>query len=245
MKTEVDVPGMTDFLDGLKYNEKGLVAVIVQNVDSGEIAMQAFADRAALSETLQTGLATFYSRSRSGRWCKGETSGNFIRVLSVHPDCDRDSIIYLSEPMGPSCHTGARNCWFSSVLLEGGAVMERGEHHQVAHMPRTSLQALEYTIEARKQEASASPDARPSWTVKLLNNPDLLCKKIREEAAELCETWERNEGRERAASEMADLLYHSLVMLNLQGVPMEDVLRELRGRFGTSGIEEKAARAPK
>ena len=86
---------------------------------------------------------------------------------------------------------------------------------------------------------------KPSWTRKLLDNPELLCKKIREEAGELCETLENDEGKERAASEMADVLYHSMVLLNLQGVGMEDVLAKLRGRFGTSGVEEKANRPPK
>lgn len=80
--------------------------------------MQAFCDRAALSETLQTGLATFYSRSRKGRWCKGETSGNFIKVKSVYVDCDKDSIIFLSEPIGPACHTGARTCWFQEAGID-------------------------------------------------------------------------------------------------------------------------------
>jgi len=83
---------------------------------------------------------------------------------------------------------------------------------------------------------------KPSWTVKLLNSPELLCSKVREEAGELCETLEKGEGAERAASEMADLLYHAMVLLNVQGVPVADVLRELRRRFGTSGVAEKAAR---
>lgn len=95
------------------------------------------------------------------------------------------------------------------------------------------------------QLAGRHSGKKPSWTAKLLNNPTLLCEKIREEAGELCETWEKDEGKERAASEMADLLYHSMVLLNVQGVPFADVSAELRRRFGTSGIEEKAARAPK
>ena len=82
--------------------------MVVQHVDTGELLMQAFADRAALNETLQTGLATFYSRSRKERWCKGETSNNYIKVNRVFVDCDNDSVIYLSDPVGPACHTGAK-----------------------------------------------------------------------------------------------------------------------------------------
>jgi phosphoribosyl-ATP pyrophosphohydrolase/phosphoribosyl-AMP cyclohydrolase len=93
--------------------------------------------------------------------------------------------------------------------------------------------------------AAAAPGAKPSWTARLLADPALLCRKVREEAGELCQTLEQNEGAERAASEAADLLYHAMVLLNAQGVPFEDVLRVLRKRFGTSGVEEKAARPPK
>ena len=88
-------------------------------------------------------------------------------------------------------------------------------------------------------------DSKPSWTAKLLNNEELLCSKVREEAAELCGALMQHEGRERVASEAADLLYHSMVLLRAADVPAEDVLRELRRRFGVSGIAEKAARPPK
>lgn len=171
-------------------------------------------------------------------------------MLRVFTDCDHDSVIYLSDPVGPACHTGARTCWFQEVEVEdkdGGASTAirypTGDHHSHKHVPMTTLLQLEATIqERREQMGHEEPGQKPSWTARLLGKPELLCKKVREEADELCQTLEQNEGKERAASEMADLLYHSMVLLNLQGVPMEDVLRELRKRFGTSGIEEKAAR---
>jgi len=240
-KTEDGLRGMTEFLETLKFSESGLVTAIVQDIDTGAVLMQAFADRAAVNETLQTGLATFYSRSRKERWCKGETSGNFIRVQSVFVDCDRDSIIYLSVPDGPSCHTGSHTCWYTEVGAVGGGVATEGEHTSDAHSPRTTLMQLEATIQQRRDEAGEE-GVKPSWTAKLLHDPDLLCKKVREEAGELCQTLEAGEGKERAASEMADLLYHAMVLLNLQGVSMAEVMQVLRGRFGTSGIEEKASR---
>lgn len=238
-----NVKGMQLFLDGLKFNSDGLVAVIVQHVDTGEILMQAFADRSAINETMQTKLATFYSRSRKGRWCKGETSGHFIHVKGVFVDCDKDSIIYLSDPIGPSCHTGARTCWFSEASLENNeGVREEGQHDRHANVPQTTLMALERTIQERRVVMESKAEIKPSWTSKLLSNPELLCKKIREEAGELCQTLEENEGKERAASEAADLIYHAMVLLNIQDVPVEDVLRVLRKRFGQSGIDEKAKR---
>eukprot|EP00878_Enallax_costatus_P021232 GHUV01022474.1.p2 GENE.GHUV01022474.1~~GHUV01022474.1.p2 ORF type:complete len:108 (+),score=28.19 GHUV01022474.1:1259-1582(+) len=105
--------------------------------------------------------------------------------------------------------------------------------------------ALEHTIQQRREAMEQQTGGKASWTAKLLSNPELLCKKVREEAGELCQTLEADEGKERAASEMADLLYHSMVLLSVQGVPMEDVMRVLRMRFGTSGVEEKASRPPK
>lgn len=242
----VETESMSSFLESLKWDKQGLVAVIAQHVDTGEVLMQAYADRAAINETLHTRLGTFYSRSRKGRWCKGETSGHYLKVQRVFMDCDRDSIIYLCDPIGPACHTGARTCWFTEAALDEqkGEVVTAGEHDDVGchHVPRTTLFALEHTIEERKLAARQNPAAKPSWTARLLEDPVLLCKKIREEAGEVCQTWEQQEGKERAASEMADLMYHCMVMMNLQGVSMEEVLRVLRKRFDQSGIEEKAAR---
>ena len=122
------------------------------------------------------------------------------------------------------------------------AVVGGGRHGQEEAL--TTLYELEETIEKRRTDVVKEGD-KPSWTRKLLDNPTLLCEKVREEAGELCESLENDEGKDRAASEMADVLYHSMVLLNLQGVGMEDVLAKLRGRFGTSGVEEKANRPPK
>lgn len=165
-------------------------------------------------------------------------------MMNVYLDCDRDSIIYLAEPIGPACHTNADTCYFTEVELEGEmSLVERGEHTSREHSPMTTLYALERTIRQRKAAAQgATSTEKPSWTVKLLNNPELLCKKVREEAGELCATWEDDEGKERTVSEAADLLYHAMVLLNVQGVTLQEVSAELRKRFGTSGIEEKASR---
>ncbi|KFM27014.1 Histidine biosynthesis bifunctional protein hisIE, chloroplastic [Auxenochlorella protothecoides] len=187
-------------------------------------------------------LATFYSRSRKGRWCKGETSGHFIKVLSVHLDCDRDSLIYVGDPIGPACHTNAPTCYFTTLKREeDGKVREAGTHTSRAESPLPTLFALERIIADRRAQAAVE-GAKPSWTAKLLSNPELLCSKIREEAGELCATWEEDEGRERTVSEAADLLYHAMVFLNHQGVSLEEVSATLRQRFAISGLVEKAAR---
>lgn len=241
---ETDDERIEAFLDGLKYDDKGLLVAIAQDVDTGAILMQGFADRTAVRTTLTARKATFFSRSRQAQWTKGETSGNFISVKSVHLDCDKDSLIYLGVPDGPTCHTGAHTCYFSQVDGAEGAAAVAGGGQFGQEEALTTLYELEATIAKRRAEPVVE-GAKPSWTRRLLDNPELLCAKVREEAGELCEAWEKGEGREAAASEMADVLYHSMVLCNLQGVGMEDVLAVLRNRFGTSGVEEKASRPPR
>ena len=240
-----ETPETKTFLDGLKYDKNGLVVAIAQDVDTGAILMQGFANRLAIAYTLQHKKACFFSRSRQQLWCKGESSSNFIHVDSVHVDCDQDSLIYLGVPTGPTCHTGAHTCYYKRVDGDDGLIVGGGKDgRHKAEEALTTLYELEATIAERKREV-VKEGTKPSWTRRLLENPELLCSKIREEAGELCETYEKNEGKERAANECADVLYHAMVLLNVQEVEIADVMEVLRNRFGVSGVEEKAKRTPK
>ncbi|KAJ6301610.1 hypothetical protein OIU77_015839 [Salix suchowensis] len=224
-------------LDSVKWDDKGLAVGIAQNIDTGAILMQGFVNRDALATTVSSKKATFYSRSRSALWTKGETSKNFINVHDIYLDCDRDSIIYLGKPDGPTCHTGSETCYYTSVsdLLEN----EQVDENKVA---LTTLYSLETTISQRKDELALPQTGKPSWTKRLLLDHDLLCSKIREEADELCRTLEENEDNARTASEMGDVLYHAMVLMAVKGVKIEQVLEVLRKRFSESGIEEKRSR---
>ena len=150
---------MSDFVDSLTFKD-GLVPVIVQDFGNGRIWMQAFANREALEKTLETNQAWFFSRSRDALWLKGETSGNVIEVVEVYTDCDNDSVIYLSRPSGPVCHTGAPSCFF---------INSKGEKSSV--LP--TLDRLDAIIRERRESSSEK-----SWTKKLLENPALLNKKV-------------------------------------------------------------------
>ncbi|XP_022141529.1 histidine biosynthesis bifunctional protein hisIE, chloroplastic isoform X2 [Momordica charantia] len=227
-------------LDSMKWDDKGLAVAIAQNVDTGAILMQGFANREAVATTASQRKATFYSRSRSQLWTKGETSNNFINIHDIFIDCDRDSIIYLGKPDGPTCHTGAETCYYTSLddLMES----QQEVNHKLA---LSTLYSLESTISERKVEIAVPQNGKPSWTRRLLLDNNLLCSKIREEADELCRTLEENEDKSRTASEMADVLYHAMVLLAVKEVEMEDVLQILRQRFSQSGIEEKRNRPPK
>lgn len=214
----------------LSFGEGGLLPAIVQDRLTGQIRMLAYANRDALARTLSTGRATFWSRSRGEIWEKGATSGNAIAVVEVVADCDADAILYLADPIGPSCHTGAPSCFFRRVRADGSA-----EDEGVDAAP--FLARLEREIEARKQSSGEK-----SYTRHLLDGgADRIGKKLREEAGELAEAI-ASESDDRVASEAADVIYHLLVGLASRGVPMRAVIAKLASRAGTSGHDEKRSR---
>lgn len=218
-------------IDALNYDDRGLVAVIAQDAETGEVRMMAYADQTAVEYTLRTGLAHFYSRTRQRLWKKGESSGNTLLVRSVWVDCDGDTLIYLVDPRGPSCHTGAETCFFRRIDASGELAQTE------ADVAAPTLLRLERVLQERK-----SSDAAQSYTKSLLDGgARRIDEKIREEAAELGQAL-IDESDERVAAEAGDLLYHLVVGLVLREVPLRTLLRELSRRFGTSGHQEKAAR---
>jgi phosphoribosyl-ATP pyrophosphohydrolase/phosphoribosyl-AMP cyclohydrolase len=216
----------------LKLDSQGLLPVVVQDHLTGEVRMVAFATLEAVQKTLETGRATFWSRSRHELREKGRTSGNEIAVHRVLVDCDADCVLYASDPHGPSCHTGAESCFFQ--VLEGGQLSQRSD------APQTLLATLEAVLESRKQSTG-----RASYTKSLYDaGPAAISAKIREEASELGHALE-SESDDRVVSEAADTLYHLVVGLRWRAIPLRRVLAELARRLGTSGHEEKAQRSRK
>jgi phosphoribosyl-AMP cyclohydrolase / phosphoribosyl-ATP pyrophosphohydrolase len=216
--------------DELKFNEQGLIPAIAQDRLNGEVRMMAWMDREAVLKTLETRRATFYSRSRGKAWVKGEESGNFLQVAEVHTDCDRDTVLLLCDPVGPSCHTGSRNCFFETMDPEVSPSSAAG-------LAEPLLQRLEGVILARQ-----SSTADKSYTKSLLNGgAHKVGGKIHEEAGELVQAL-ASESEERVANEAADLLFHMLVGLRLRGVGFSEVLKVLARRQGVGGHVEKAAR---
>lgn len=214
----------------LKLDGQGLIAAVAQDRLSGEVRMVAWMNSEALKRTLETGLATFYSRSRQALWQKGESSGNALRVLSAYIDCDADTVLLLVDPMGPTCHTGAPTCFFRK-LTRGGDVEAEG----AAAGP--FLSALETELAERAQSS-----AEKSYTRSLLDGGAAkIGAKLREEADEVARAL-ASESDERVANEAADVLYHLLVGLRLREVPLKRVIGVLADRAGVSGHVEKARR---
>ena len=192
------------------YDERGLVACIVQDWESGEVLTLAYMNALALERTRATGELHLWSRSRNELWHKGATSGNTQRVHALRLDCDGDAVLALVEPAGPACHTGERTCF------------HRGELEPPA--PHEILPALERTLAAR---AAERPEG--SYTVALLDDPPRVGEKVREEAEEVSRA-AREESDERVDEESADVLYHLLVLLRSRGRRLADAERVLDAR---------------
>jgi phosphoribosyl-ATP pyrophosphohydrolase/phosphoribosyl-AMP cyclohydrolase len=180
--------------------------------------MVAWMDRAAVEATLSTGVTHFWSRSRGKPWRKGETSGHVQHVQSVYADCDGDTLLVQVHQEGVACHTGRRTCFFTA--LKGGA----GPEPRPA--PATMLERIERTIEARKATRPAG-----SYVAELLAaGEQRVCRKIGEEATEVITAALGGEGDRRVVEEVADLWFHTLVLLGARGIPLRDVLNELARR---------------
>jgi phosphoribosyl-AMP cyclohydrolase / phosphoribosyl-ATP pyrophosphohydrolase len=214
----------------LKFDERGLIPAIAQDHLTGQVRMLAYMNEAALSRTLETGKATFFSRSRGQLWTKGETSGHVLSVISVVADCDADTLLLTVLPVGPSCHTGRPACFFRQVDAAGA----------LTDLPREAspfLTELGELLESRKAST-----AEKSYTKSLLDaGPDKIGAKIREEAGELADAI-KNESDERVLSEASDLLYHALVGLTQRGLTLRQVIEVLAKRTQQSGHAEKASR---
>ncbi len=114
--SEIENVGFEDFNAKLKYDEKGLIPAIIQDKADNTVLMLGYMNKESLKMTLEKKMVTFWSRSRQKYWTKGETSGNFLELVSIHTDCDADALLVLAKPKGPTCHTGKRSC-FSWKLL--------------------------------------------------------------------------------------------------------------------------------
>ena len=193
----------------------GLLPVVVQHHASGQVLMVGFANRDAVQKTLSTRHAWFFSRSRQSLWMKGETSGHVLDVHGLRVDCDADALIYLCEPHGATCHTGAPSCFFQT-LDEVPPSETNGEAAAI----------LFDTILKRQQQAS--PES--SYVAKLLSEGiDRVARKVGEEATEVVIA-AKNADRDEIAQEVADLWFHTFILLAQQGMTPEQVWEELRRR---------------
>ena len=186
----------------------GLIPAVVQDADTLQVLTLAYMDEAALRETLDSGQATFFSRSRGGRWRKGETSGDRLHVVGITPDCDNDALVLSVNPVGNACHLNRVSC-FGDEDAPGLGRIGR----------------LERTIHVRAQA-----DPNDSWTARLIaQGPKRAAQKVGEEGVETALAGVAGPDEE-LASEAADLIYHLLVLLHARNMVFQDVLDVLASR---------------
>ena len=218
----------------IDWQKHPLIPAIVQDSESGEVLMLAYMNEEALAKTLETGLAHYYSRSRQKLWQKGESSGNIQEVQEIKLDCDGDTILLRVKQKGPACHTGRKSCFYKD--LKSGEITSK-PIEDPAKMYEDIVDLLYHTIQEKKDA-----DPTKSWTAKLFSKGEnTILKKVAEEAAEFCFAV-KDKNKDEIVYECADLVYHTLVALVFSDIAPELVRTELRRRFGTSGIEEKASR---
>jgi phosphoribosyl-ATP pyrophosphohydrolase/phosphoribosyl-AMP cyclohydrolase len=204
--------------DGLRFDDHGLIPAVVQEADTGEVLMVAWMDRPAVEKTLATGLTHFWSRSRQAPWQKGETSGHTQHVQGVFADCDGDTLLVQVHQAGVACHTGNRTCFFTAL--------QAGEPGPPA---ASMLARIEQVVQARK--VGAPPG---SYVAGLLaKGQAAIARKIGEEASEVITAALGGEGDRRVIEEVADLWFHTIVLLGARGLPLNEVLKELARRHQT------------
>lgn len=209
---------MQELLNNLKFDEQGLIPAVVQDNVTKKVLMVAYMNSESLEITLKEKKATFYSRSRQSLWTKGETSGNFMNVVSVDIDCDGDCLLISVNPDGPACHTGNETCFFRRYT--DGKLTERP-----AEARSDILERLQLVAEDRLKNPQEG-----SYTNYLFEKgEDKILKKVGEEAAEVVIAG-KNKDKAEISYEVADLLYHMTVMLVDNKMGWQDIFEELEKR---------------
>jgi len=225
--------------DQLKFDRNGLIPAITRDAESGDVLMMAYMNAEAVEKTQATGRVHYYSRSRRKLWMKGETSGHVQQVREIRFDCDADCLLIAVEQEGAACHTGHRSCFYRVWTDEEVETAEEKEIDTAAIYAREDiLDALYHVIQERRQGQSEK-----SYVASLFaKGLDKILSKIGEEATETAVAGKGGDP-ENVIYEVADLFFHTLVLLGYYDLPPERIYAELRRRFGLSGIEEKESRA--
>ena len=191
----------------------GLIPAIIQHAKTGAVLMQGYMSEEALTKTLTTGNATFFSRSKQRLWIKGESSGNFLRVREILSDCDNDSLLLACHPAGPTCHLGTESCFPEQKISTQNFISE-----------------LERIIEQRKQSATEDN----SYTARLFaKGTTKIAQKVGEEGVEVALAAVA-ETKEELLGECADLFYHTLVLLRDKNIELDEVMSVLKQRHSDS-----------
>ncbi|MCU6712376.1 bifunctional phosphoribosyl-AMP cyclohydrolase/phosphoribosyl-ATP diphosphatase HisIE [Paenibacillus sp. J5C_2022] len=209
----------------IKWNAEGLAPAVVQDAVSKEVLMLAYMNKESLQKSIETGYTWFWSRSRGELWNKGATSGNLQRIETMAYDCDADALLLRVRQQGPACHTGRYSCFYQGVELPGAEAREEAQ--------RTEGERFEIIGELERIIAERYAE-RPegAYTTYLFEKGvDKILKKVGEEAAEVIIA-AKNGDNEELRNEAGDLLFHLMVLLRERGLPLDEIMAVLKGRFG-------------
>lgn len=194
-------------IENITFDENGLIPAIVQDSTTGNVLMLAYMNEEALQKSIKTNETWFYSRSRKELWNKGATSGNKQTIKSISLDCDKDTLLVTVEPWGPACHTGEESCFFNPITETATDTPSRDVIHTIID-----------TIEDRKQ----NPEEGSYTNYLFKEGIDKVLKKVGEEASEVI-IGAKNNDKEEIKWEISDLVYHTLVLMNMTDVTLEDI----------------------
>ena len=229
---------MQEILEQIAWEKLGgLIPAVAQDYKTQEVLMLGFMNQEALSLSLQSGFAHYFSRSKQRIWKKGEQSGHTQKIHALALDCDKDSLLLQVEQEGVACHTGATSCFYRAISLADSTIKENRDSTLNTQAISGPVDTLYQTLLERK-----GADAKTAYTAKLYHKGEnTIAKKIVEEAAELGFAIKDRDSKE-IIYEAADLLYHALVGLSYRDVSPDLVRQEIVRRFGLSGIAEKESR---
>ena len=213
-------------IEGLKYDQKGLIPAIIQDCNTGQVLMLGYMNEEALNRTITSRRTCFWSRSRQEFWVKGETSGHIQTVQEIRYDCDRDALLVLVEQTGPACHTGHSSCFYRNEQGEevAPAAMDMDHIYESIAGPGVLYELYEVVRDRQAKRPEGS------YTTYLFEKGiDKILKKVGEESAEVLIA-AKNRDKAEVVYETADLIYHLIVLMVEQGVDLSDVFCELKSR---------------
>ncbi|GKV66817.1 histidine biosynthesis bifunctional protein HisIE [Sporosarcina sp. NCCP-2331] len=209
---QLGMTNMTLEINSLTFDDNGLIPTIVQDDRTGDVLMLAYMNKESIEKTLETNETWFFSRSRQELWNKGATSGNRQRVQRISVDCDQDTLLLQVTPQGPACHTGEKTCFFATAVEQ-----------------EESLREVVYEVIDEIADRKKHP-VEGSYTTYLFDEGiDKVLKKVGEESTEVV-IGAKNADKEEVSNEIADLIYHTLVLMNILDVDLKDVQQVLRER---------------
>jgi phosphoribosyl-AMP cyclohydrolase / phosphoribosyl-ATP pyrophosphohydrolase len=232
-------------LGTVSFDERGLVPVVAQDAESGEVLMLAYADREAVTLTLETKQAHYFSRSRGALWRKGATSGHTQEVVDVRYDCDADALLYRVRQRGAACHTGERSCFYRTLIPEHQDTEHQDTEHQDTEHPETKYQETSlgevFGLLGRVVAARLRDLPEGSYVTRLHERgPGYVAQKVIEEAGETVVAALEHKDADLAA-EAADLLFHLTVLLQVRGLGLHDVAGVLAARYQQRAAGEHSA----